>query len=481
MRWSIEQAELVEWLTNYDGEKFHAVLADPPYALISITKRFGKKGSAPAKEGSDGRYARLSGGFMGQKWDGFESLQHYQEWIAEWSALLIEKALYPGAVCMFFGGTRTFHHLGVGLETGGFEIVDCLMWLQGQGFPKSHNISKGMDKEAGVEREVTGKAKGAASSDTESLGEFKPEYDETKPVTLESEVWGSYGTALKPAWEPVFLCRAPRGKHTFAQLAVEFGSGALNIDGSRISHDEPEERMTPHSSKVGKTTYNQAKLSDERSSEERASPAPNGRWPANLMLTHHEECVQAGDARWACVPGCPVRQLDDQVGELSSSFRTTRKKHDIQGFYGIHGWTANNTDEGYKDTGGPSRFFYCAKASRSEKDAGLEDFYWQRVDKGFKQVSKIEWEQLDKKQRAQGCIHPTVKPIKLLTYLALLSLPPELEGRSRRMLVPFSGSGSEMIGAARAGWDEVVGIEAEAQYTAIAEARLAHSAVEEEV
>ncbi|KKL22318.1 hypothetical protein LCGC14_2436670, partial [marine sediment metagenome] len=108
--WHIIESELIEWLKSYDGPRYQAVLSDPPYALISITKRFGKDGSAPAQEGSDGRYSRLSGGFMGQKWDGFESLQHYQEWIAEWSALLIEKALYPGAVCMFFGGTRTFHH-----------------------------------------------------------------------------------------------------------------------------------------------------------------------------------------------------------------------------------------------------------------------------------------------------------------------------------------------------------------------------------
>ena len=112
--WGIIESELIEWLGSYGGPRYHAVLSDPPYALISITKRFGKAGSAPAQEGSDGRYSRLSTGFMGQKWDGFESLEHYQKWVSQWSKLMIERLLYPGAVCLFFGGTRTFHHLGVG-------------------------------------------------------------------------------------------------------------------------------------------------------------------------------------------------------------------------------------------------------------------------------------------------------------------------------------------------------------------------------
>src|SRR3989304_1687805 len=131
--WKIEQAEIVEWLRAYDGPRFHAVLSDPPYALISIAKRFGKEGSAPAQEGTDGRYSRLSGGFMGQWWDGFDSLDHYQAWVTEWANLLIEKALFPGAVALFFGGTRTFHRLGTGLDSGGFGSCGCFFGLKRRG------------------------------------------------------------------------------------------------------------------------------------------------------------------------------------------------------------------------------------------------------------------------------------------------------------------------------------------------------------
>ena len=155
MKYSVIEAEIVEWLKAYEGEKFHAILSDPPYALLSIAKRFGP-GQAPAKAGVDGRHERLSRGFMGQTWDGFDSLEDYQKWVAEWAGLMIEKVLYPGALCLFFGGTRTWHHLAVGLENGGFEIYDSLMWLYGSGFPKSHDISKGIDRAAGKDRKIIG-------------------------------------------------------------------------------------------------------------------------------------------------------------------------------------------------------------------------------------------------------------------------------------------------------------------------------------
>jgi len=378
----LHEIELTEWAQAYSGPRFHGVLSDPPYALISIAKRFSKAGSAPAQEGSDGRYSRLSGGFMGQGWDSFETLDQYQDWIADWSELLISNVLYPGAACLFFGGTRTFHHLGVGLERGGFEIVDCLMWLHGQGFPKSHDISKGVDKAAGAEREIIGvrDAPGYANANVKHGEQGRTKYEFPKysdeAATKGANEWRGYGTAIKPAWEPIFLCRAPRDKKTFAQLATEFGSGALNIDGTRVG----------------------------------------ARWPANLILDD-----EAG------------KLLDAQVEEVS-----------------------------------PSRFFYTAKASRGEKDKGLENFYWERVDAGFERVDKATYETLDESARAKGCIHPTVKPLKLTTYLAKLILP-ATEGR---LLVPFSGSGSEILGGMKAGWNQIHGIELDKNYNSIAQARI---------
>ena len=341
-KWTVIEAELSAWLEQYEGQRFQAILSDPPYALISIAKRFGKKNSAPAKEGSDGRYARLSSGFMGQRWDGFDSLPDYQDWIAKWSALLIERALHPGAVALFFGGPRTFHHLGVGLERGGFEIVDVLTWLYGQGFPKAHEIVPG------------------------------------------------YFTALKPAWEPIYLCRAPRGNLTFKQLEAEYGTGGLNIDGNRI----------PAEGYMVNTFDNGAKpFGDAAGEAYTGRMETRGRWPANLILDE-----EAGAA------------LGDQ-----------------------------------------SRFFYCFKASKSEKDLGLHDL-------------------------EDGNPHPTVKPITLTRHLASLILPPTDDNgtksdhsdqrRKRRILVPFSGSGSEMIGAAQAGFDEVVGVEMEHEYNEVANLRI---------
>lgn len=335
MEIKVEQADIIEWLENYDGHKFQAVLSDPPYALISITKRFGKKGSAPAKHGTDGRFSRLSKGFMGQTWDGFESMEHYQKWVTTWAKLLIEKALYPGAVCLFYGGTRTWHRLACGLEDGGFDIYDTIMWVYGQGFPKSHNIGKSIKKSNSV---------------------FDPLVD------LIVEPWNGYGTALKPAWEPIIVCRAPRGKYTFAKLALEFGTGGLNINGCRIHSDIPYDINTfdmgakPFGNAVGEsyTTHSGQKA----------------RFPANII------------------------------------------------------------------TDWPTRYFYCAKASKKEK--------------------------------GKYNTHPTVKPLALNTYLATLILPPT----PARILIPFSGSGSEIIGAVKAGWNEAIAIERDLEYNKIAKRRI---------
>lgn len=357
-KWTVIEAELSAWLNEYEGKRFHAIISDPPYALISIAKRFGKKNSAPAKEGSDGRYSRLSSGFMGQKWDGFRSLPDYQDWIKEWATLLIEKALHPGAVALFFGGPRTFHHLGVGLERGGFEIIDVITWLYGQGFPKAHEIVPG------------------------------------------------YFTALKPAWEPIYLCRAPRGDLTFKQLEAEYGTGGLNIDGNRIPAEGYmvntfDDGAKPFGDAVGEAYTGRIET--------------RGRWPANLTL--------------------------DEEAALA--------------------------------LGNQARFFYCSKASKAEKDKGLGDFYWAKTGRGPMKVHFKQWAKLEEEDRAEGNIHPTVKPITLTRHLASLIMSPEDDNRKSRILVPFSGSGSEMIGAAQAGFDEVVGIEKDSDYNEVANKRIA--------
>lgn len=521
MKYGIIEAEIIEWLKAYEGEKFHAILSDPPYALISIAKRFGP-GQAENLEGKDGRYKRLGKGFMGQTWDGFDNLEDYQKWVSEWASLLIEKVLYPGAVCLFFGGTRTWHHLAVGLEMGGFEIYDSLMWLYGSGFPKSHDISKGIDRAAGAEREIIGThdAPGYAESNVK-YGERKNRHKLEFPkrskdaVTPDAESWQGYGTALKPSWEPIIMCRAPRKGQTFASLALEFGSGALNIDGSRVDYQSTSDMAsaTPQGKCTNKAGAFAGKTEHGGERTEFDRPKQEGRWPANLLLSHAEDCQLLGDIitpgrvinrwkegmkpfgdaageafesaqfppetieRWACVAECPVRQLGDQAGIRptgSGSVKRKSAKGHQGAVFGVESRPAGTENISYGDTGHASRFFYCGKASRSEKDAGLETFFWKRVDRGYERITEKEWLSLDRKKRARGCIHPTVKPLSLIQYLATLILPPKIDG-GRRIFVPFSGSGSEIIGALKAGWDVAIGLEAEAQYNEIAVARIKHN------
>ncbi len=523
MKYSIVEAEIVEWLKAYEGERFHAILSDPPYALISIAKRFGP-GQAEAQEGEDGRFSRLGKGFMGQTWDGFDSLEDYQSWVAEWAELMIEKVLYPGALCLFFGGTRTWHHLAVGLEKGGFEIYDSLMWLYGSGFPKSHSISKNIDRVAGKEREVTGRRRHPTLKDASKIEEqanavhgdnlWAREWDITEPATDAAKLWDGFGTALKPSWEPIILCRAPRKGQTFASLALEFGSGALNIDGGRIGNADTRAAAYKITSKGLKGGGYGTGAMDYDRVDGLVAGSPSGRWPSNLLLSHHEDCQLLGDIitpgrvinrwkegmkpfgdaageefeseqlppetieRWACVAECPVRQLDDQAGIRSSGSGAVKRKTGA-GFKGSVFGTESRPEGtemvSYGDTGHVSRFYFCGKASRSEKDAGLETFFWKRVDTGYERVTEAEWLSLDRKKRAKGCIHPTVKPLSLIQYLSTLILPPELEDRERKIFIPFSGSGSEIIGSLKAGWDLAVGVEAEAKYNEIAVARVRHN------
>lgn len=462
------EIDIVQFAGEYEGERFNAILCDPPYALISVAKRFGKPGSAPAQEdGMDGSFARLSKGFMGQSWDSFESLDQYRDWVKTWAKLLIDKMLHPGAICLFFGGTRTWHHLAVGLEAGGFEVYDTLLWLYGSGFPKSHDISKGIDDG-------------------------------------EPEDWDGYGTALKPAWEPILLCRAPRKGATFASLALEHGSGALNIDGGRIGILQGDDINAKNPQTFGGFGHAGAQIYGESKGDQYR--VPSGRWPANLLLSHHEDCKLVGSTRvparvinrweegakpfggagglgleyqsdytgddegmetierWACVPECPIRQLDDQVGDLDI-VGGPKHTHSPPNIFG-----GGAPSVIYLDTGGPSRFFYCGKASRTEKDKGLENWFWKRTPNGFERVSEDEWRCLPRRERAKGNIHPTVKPLELLRYLALLIKPPDIV--KSRLLVPFSGSGSECIAAHQAGWDEVVGVEISALYNEMAAARM---------
>lgn len=366
-------------------------------------------------------------GFMGKGWD--KSGVAFQP--ETWAAVL--RVLKPGAMLLAFGGTRTYHRLTVAIEDAGFEVRDCMMWLYGSGFPKSHDISKAMDKAAGAEREVVGGYDSRSRYDKRdrvSSGTYAKHITgektygaiaETAPATDAARQWDGWGTALKPAWEPIIVAMKPLDG-TFAQNAQQHGVAGMHIDGGRIGTSEVTRRQN-HAS-IG---YGGSDVSFQSGGH------AGGRWPANLLLSHTLFCDDD-----TCSPDCPVRQLDAQSGK-SVAQRSLRKRAGSSVGNGVTLNSYHMKDAnvgGYDDSGGASRFFYTAKASRRE--------------------------------RGEGNIHPTVKPLALMEYLCRLTATPT----GGIVLDPFAGSASTGVAALRTG-RQFIGIEQNEEYAAIATARLA--------
>ena len=423
-KYSVVQADLLDYLANPPEQKFHAVLSDPPYFLGSITKRFGKRNSAPAKYGKDGSFGRLSKGFMGKTWDGFQDVWEYQAWITAWAELLIDW-VYPGAVLAMFGGTRTYHRLASGLEDAGWEIFDSgiALWTYGSGFPKAADVGKLIDKADGAERKVIGKhpnpagnKAGGHSTNFSKYGMPEESYL-TAPASEESAKWEGFKNVLKPAYEPIVLARAPRSGG-FGENARQYGTGALNIGAARIGDEERTYKgagASPHKINGHATGDTGIGMLDGQGSQMEFSAV--GRYPANLLLG----CECEGEH----VNGCAVGEMEG------------------------------------------SRYFYNGKSAAWEREAGLDNFQFSTINDGREKPIDNPY-QRGKTERRNT--HPTLKPIELATWLAKLLLPPELN-EPRRLLVPFCGTGSEMLGGYFAGWDEILGIEREAEYVALNSAR----------
>jgi len=451
--------DIRKWAKEYEGEKFHSILADPPYALVSITKRFGRTSlgddtytSDKVRNGSDSYSRLIATGFMGQAWDN-EVAFDPELWYD------LGQHLYPGAYLLAFGGTRTFHRLACAIEDAGFEIRDTMMWIYGSGFPKSHNIGRAIDKQAGAKREVVGIQKHPTSDDR--TGDKSPyqaenshlngEFEITAPATDMAKTWDGYGTALKPAFEPIIVARKPV-EGTIANNCVTYGSGALNIDGCRVEGESiPINKLEEWSGFGQKERPDYVQEMNNK-----------GRWPANLITDGSEEVLE----------GFPNTK-SGKMGEWNTR-HTDGSPNGIYGRFDINA----PLHETIGDSGSAARFFYCAKVSPGEREAGCE--YMEEVLTGMSNGAQSHGEGYDKGQDigfnrvvAKRNNHPTLKPIALTEYLARLILPP-VEYAPRRILIPFSGAGSEMIGAHNAGWEEIVGIELSEEYTKIAEARLKH-------
>jgi hypothetical protein len=475
MQHDIEQANILEWAARYDGPLFHALITDPPYHLTSITDRFGKPGSAPAQFGTDGAFARASRGFMGRAWDGGRVAFEPETWAA------LGRLLHPGAFGMAFASTRGFHRMAVAIEDAGFIIHPMICWNFASGFPKATRIDVQVDRAAGAERAIVGTKPqtGAKFKLTQELidnGGFndpdRDTFDVTAPATPLAQAWAGhrYGLqSLKPAIEPIIVFQKPYAGRPVDSI-TRTGAGAINVDGGRIGTDGEVPRGS--GTTIGYSNHSKGNGGNE---------SVDGRWPANLLLSHTPDC------NGECVPGCPVAALGAQSGESESTGGRTNTGLRGQVYGDYAGDRLGQNAGGLGDTGTAARFFfnadyaaerleqtdplvYVPKASTAEREAGLIDFDLTTVDDGREKPIDNPYQRGETTRRN---IHPTIKPISLARHLATLLLPPDLYA-PRRLLIPFAGVASEMIGAMLAGWEVVQGVELEAEHVTIARARLAY-------
>ena len=223
-------------LDELEPNSVDAIVTDPPYGLTTITKRFGKEGSAPCQYGKDGSFARLSKGFMGKEWDGSGIEYNVELWHKAW------KVLKPGGYLLAFGGTRTFHRMACAIEDAGFEIRDTIMWLYFSGFPKSHNVGLDIDKKLGCPDRGH---RIAVANRFHPDGTLEPNGDDLPAYEGKTELgkqWQGWGTALKPAYEPVIVARkSPQG--SVADNVMKYGVGGINIDDCRVVDENGDGRF----------------------------------------------------------------------------------------------------------------------------------------------------------------------------------------------------------------------------------------------
>ena len=377
--------------------------------------------------------------FMGKKWD------YDVPGIDTWKECL--RVTKPGGTALIFAGTRTQHRMAVAIEDAGWILKDCIMWLYGSGFPKATDISKQLDK--GHKREVVGKqvrSEGRAFAEGAS-GFAKGEVDITIPKTDQAKLWNGWKShGLKPAYEPILVAMKPNDG-SYANN-TKHGVSGLNIDGARIGYKGEQDKVDGQSArKSERHGHNQVQVSGDRSERSHIT----GRFPANIILD--EEAA---------------RMLDEQSG-VSKSSKSQRGSINIGQMAGLGGDKPNkegySTERGHADKGGASRFFYVAKASKRERNMGCEGLE-KKANAGSYQFRADG--SLDGKPTApKANSHPTVKPLKLMEYLCLLTKTPT----GGTVLDPFMGSGTTGMACKLTG-REFIGIEKEKEYLEIAKKRI---------
>lgn len=468
-RWHVALADCRFALAGFPDESVDAFVTDAPYGLSFMGEAWDtftpeeterrlarKRRKTEVPEGQHGRPGEL--GTSGIEYDlSAAGNRAFQAWCQEWAREAFRVAK-PGAYLLCFGGTRTYHRLACGIEDAGWEIRDSLAMLYGSGFPKSVNVVKA------------------------AWAQFGP-WPQSDPARYElaeevAREWEGYGTGLKPGFEPTVVARKPLSG-TVVSNVLEHGTGVLNIDACRIAvSPEDFEELSAGVEAIrarGGSMDNSWKNSSDLSGANPASPL--GRWPANVVIEHSSGCelvgtkrstrwVEVGQARgkssgvygdglnggsvratdetieaWRCAPDCPVRLLDDQAGERPGMSGGGQHRADYAG--GLFG-SIDSTGTARADSGGPSRFFYTAKASAEERSRGLDD--------------------------GEENIHPTVKALAVIRWQVRLACPP-----GGLVVDMFTGSGTTGVAVMTEGQGRrFIGIERVPAYVDIARQRIAH-------
>jgi site-specific DNA-methyltransferase (adenine-specific) len=422
--------DCLEILKTLEDNSVDSIVTDPPYGIGFMNKewdspqkhkelieRENKRSQERFQEGK----SPVKGGFSkgvqpGLPIGGAKEGRWFQEWCEEWAKECF-RVLKPGGHLLSFSAPRTYHRMATAFEDSGFQIRDQIMWVFGSGFPKSHNIGKAIDKIQGNKREVVvdnpNKRTNKADLSIEPLNSLKKDFDLTKG----NGEWEGWGTALKPAHEPICMARKPITEKSIAHNVLKYGTGAINIDDCRIETTDNLNGGIYNTKGTSKKDLDDA-TSYYMKVIETDFIQPEGRFPANIIFDK-----EAG------------KILDEQSDNAS-------------------------------------RFFYCPKVSKKERNAGLEDF----EDK-LQASASFRPNHMEKALNGEDGnpfgrytptknIHPTVKPIALMEYLIKLVTP-----KGGIVLEPFMGSGSTGIAAKNLGMS-FIGIEKEEEYFEIAKQRI---------
>ncbi|NBX74867.1 MAG: site-specific DNA-methyltransferase [Alphaproteobacteria bacterium] len=491
-------------LKKFPDNYFDAVVTDPPYGL----------GNEPNAEQmlsawiSVGFLEVNGTGFMGKKWDAFVPQPNF------WKE--VYRVLKHGGHVVAFFGTRTYDWGVMAMRLGGFEIRDCIQWLYGSGFPKSYNVAKGIEgkiingssswnewKKLDGEKEKLNWGYSKSQAEQGYRGDYtEANKERVGKVNFQSEQakqWNGWGSALKPANEPIVLARKPLEKGlSIAENVLKWGTGGINIDACRVGVENRTYKGMSLEKPSGAGTFR-----DDNWQPKEIEVNVSGRFPANLILTHHPECECVGLKKvgngkevgynykgnvydvdgfvpnnspeansnygqetiedWTCHDDCPIKIMDEQSGLVGGDKRISKSTYDK----GIWGNAKPIESKAlYNDEGSASRFFYVAKASKSERNFGLEEFEEKQTIGGGGTYNEEAGAKYGSIKAVAKNFHPTVKPVKLMQYLVRMITPP-----NGKVLDPFNGSGTTGIACSLENI-EYTGIELYADYCKISEARI---------